>query len=58
MKISTSGSGLGLFIAKNVVDKHEGFINFVSKEGEGSTFTLGLPLNKNFIHKEDEVIAG
>jgi signal transduction histidine kinase len=34
------GSGLGLAIAKNIIDKHNGLITVVSKEGQGSTFTL------------------
>lgn len=34
------GSGLGLAIAKNIIDKHNGRITVVSREGQGSTFTL------------------
>lgn len=39
------GSGLGLAITRSVVLMHKGAIKLVSKEGEGSVFTLRVPLN-------------
>ena len=36
------GSGLGLFIAKNIVEEHGGSINVESTVGEGSIFTVTL----------------
>lgn len=41
----TGGSGLGLSITRNVVLMHKGAIRLHSKAGEGSTFTLRIPLN-------------
>lgn len=41
----TGGSGLGLAITRNVVLMHKGAIKLNSREGEGSTFTLRIPLN-------------
>lgn len=41
----TGGSGLGLAITRNVVLMHKGAIKLISKEGEGSTFTVRIPLN-------------
>lgn len=41
----TGGSGLGLAITRNVVLMHKGAIKLSSKEGEGSVFTLRIPLN-------------
>lgn len=39
----TEGTGLGLFIAKNVVEAHRGKISFVLEEKKGTTFTISLP---------------
>ena len=38
------GTGLGLAIVKRMVDRMDGSIACQSKEGEGSTFTVGIPL--------------
>ncbi len=40
------GVGLGLPIAKQVVEQHHGTLSVVSRLGEGSTFNLTLPLYK------------
>ncbi|MGB3292303.1 MAG: HAMP domain-containing sensor histidine kinase, partial [Phormidesmis sp.] len=40
-----SGTGLGLAIVKKSVDLHQGSIDCESKEGEGTTFIVGLPLS-------------
>jgi two-component system, OmpR family, sensor kinase len=41
---STGGSGLGLSIARSIVEAHQGVIEAESKPGEGATFTAWLPL--------------
>lgn len=41
----TFGSGLGLFIVKEMVDKLGGKINLESKEGVGTKVTLNIPNN-------------
>ena len=38
------GQGLGLAITRTIVLEHEGQIDAVSKEGEGTTFTIRLPV--------------
>ena len=40
----TGGSGLGLAITKEIVKKHHGSIGVYSKEEEGTTFTVRIPL--------------
>lgn len=40
---SNGGSGLGLSIAKKIVDMHKGRIEVESKVGAGTTFTVSLP---------------
>lgn len=37
------GSGLGLTIVKDIIEKHQGHISVESTEGEGTTFTIELP---------------
>lgn len=39
------GTGLGLAITRSAVLKHRGSIRVFSKEGEGTTFTIRIPLN-------------
>lgn len=39
-----SGSGLGLFIVKKIIEDHGGHIRFESTEGVGTTFLLELPM--------------
>lgn len=41
----TGGTGLGLAITKNIVLLHKGTIKFYSKEDEGTTFNIRIPLN-------------
>jgi signal transduction histidine kinase len=41
-----TGSGLGLTICKKIVDAHKGKIEVSSLMGEGTTFTVYLPLNQ------------
>src|SRR5690606_4779563 len=38
------GSGLGLAIVKSVADNHNGRVWFESRDGEGSTFFLAIPV--------------
>ena len=57
---ATGGSGLGLSICKHIVEKHKGTLHISSKEGEGATFTVTLPVmsEKDVNAEEDnEVLA-
>ena len=39
----SSGMGLGLGMVKNIVENYNGSINFTSKEGSGTVFTVKFP---------------
>jgi signal transduction histidine kinase len=41
---SVSGLGLGLYISREIIELHHGSIEVKSQMGDGSTFTVRLPL--------------
>ena len=51
------GTGVGLFLTKQVIAEHGGKIIFSSREGEGSTFGFRLPVGKA-PEPEPELAAG
>ncbi|MBV9791412.1 MAG: PAS domain-containing sensor histidine kinase [Chloroflexi bacterium] len=42
---NVSGLGIGLYVVKEIVELHSGSVTVTSTEGEGSTFTVCLPLD-------------
>jgi PAS domain S-box-containing protein len=48
VRVDTEGSGLGLFLAKNIIEAHGGKIWFESGEGVGTTFYFNIPLKEEF----------
>lgn len=48
-KTKKTGTGLGLYIVKTIIERHGGSIQFESELNKGSTFTILLPLrSKHF----------
>lgn len=45
--VRIAGFGLGLYITKEIIEKHHGTIRVESTEGKGSTFTLRIPVFHN-----------
>lgn len=43
---TVKGSGLGLTLVKHIVDAHHGSVHIESEPGQGSTFSLKLPLEE------------
>jgi signal transduction histidine kinase/ligand-binding sensor domain-containing protein/AraC-like DNA-binding protein/AmiR/NasT family two-component response regulator len=54
---SFEGSGLGMALAKELVELHHGKITVESIEGEGTTFTVALRLGKDHLNTH-EIIQG
>ncbi len=46
LSIQAGGTGLGLYIVKNLVESHNGHIWVTSQEGKGSKFHFSLPIAK------------
>ena len=42
------GTGLGLAVVNKIVEDHNGFIEFDSKENQGTTFNIYLPVENSF----------
>jgi two-component system sensor histidine kinase VicK len=45
VKLETEGSGLGLFMVKNIIEKHQGQVSLKSEEGKGTEVSFTLPIN-------------
>ncbi len=42
------GTGLGLPIVKDIIEKHKGYLQLSSQVGVGTTITVGIPMAKKF----------
>jgi signal transduction histidine kinase len=51
------GTGLGLAVARTIIEAHGGTIGFTSEEGVGSTFWIDLPVEHPHETVDDELPA-
>ncbi|MBU2545303.1 GHKL domain-containing protein [Patescibacteria group bacterium] len=48
MRIDTEGTGLGLYISRNIIEAHGGRVWFESKEKQGTTVHVTIPIKERF----------
>ncbi len=53
LKANTEGSGLGLYIAKNIIQAHGGEIKVDSEIGRGTVFSFTLPTDPALVPKHE-----
>lgn len=41
-----TGTGLGLYLSKTIVEQHHGKLSFVTEQNKGTTFTVSLPADR------------
>lgn len=46
LSIAVGGNGLGLYLAKRIIDAHKGVIELSSAVNQGTTFTIALPITR------------
>jgi two-component system phosphate regulon sensor histidine kinase PhoR len=56
------GTGIGLFLVKHLVERHDGIIHVTSELGKGSTFTFEMPVSpesaRTDVHLDEPVQRG
>lgn len=50
------GSGLGLYIVKSIIEKHDGVLKVFSQKGRGTEFIVYLPFSDKCVLKEDRLL--
>ena len=56
VKFATEGSGLGLYIARNIVTAHGGQMWVDSELNRGTTFSFTLPTDPNLVPTAESTI--
>ncbi|WP_299430066.1 hybrid sensor histidine kinase/response regulator transcription factor [uncultured Maribacter sp.] len=51
--VQSTGTGIGLSIAKSIIELHKGYISFKNREEKGSVFIVELKLGSAHIHNEE-----
>ena len=46
IKLETEGTGLGLFMVKNIIEKHNGKVSLKSEEGKGTEVGFSIPIKR------------
>jgi two-component system, NtrC family, sensor kinase len=49
------GTGLGLFVSRQILEDMSGRLTYRSEPGQGSTFIVGLPLATSDLHRDGDV---
>lgn len=52
LSVKAGGSGIGLYLTRQIVELHGGSITVVSRPGQGSTFTITLPVRSRIIKRK------
>lgn len=58
VKAETEGAGLGLYITKNIINRHGGTIRAESTISRGTTFYFTLPLDFSLIPSSESSVTG
>ncbi|MBI4138248.1 MAG: GAF domain-containing protein [Candidatus Wildermuthbacteria bacterium] len=53
VRVQTEGSGLGLWIANEIMKRHRGDIQFQSELNKGTSFALRFPIQRELMQKEN-----
>lgn len=53
VQMEPNGSGLGLYIAKNIIEQHGGVVEVSSEINRGTTFSVSIPLDKSLVPQRE-----